>query len=151
MNDGPTTGAGRAAALNATFPGTLHELLGMVVDELDPGRVVGRLVVRPQQFAANGFFHAANYVALADSLCGFGTMASLPDRASGFTTAELKTNFLGTVADGEIRAVATMMHGGRTTQVWDAEVHAVDPANPDGTGGRRLALFRCTQVVLYPR
>jgi len=148
VTDAAASPTERAAALNAQFPGTLHELLGMVVDSIEPGRVVGRLTVRPEQYAVNGFFHAANYVALADSLCGFGTMATLPDGAAGFTTAELKTNFLGTVGDGEIRGVATMMHGGRTTQVWDAEVHAVAA---DGTDGRRLALFRCTQVVLYPR
>ena len=44
------------------------------------------------------------------------------DGASGFTTAELKANFLGTARDGAISCTARLVHGGRTTQVWDAEV-----------------------------
>ena len=39
---------------------------------------------------------------------------------------------------------ATPAHLGRTTQVWDAVVF-------DEASMRTLALFRCTQMVLYPR
>ncbi len=67
--------------------------------------------------------------------------ASLPQGANGFTTVELKTNFLGTALEGTLIAEATLVHGGRTTQVWDAAIR---------TDGRTLALFRCTQLVLYP-
>lgn len=135
----------RAAALNATFSNNLHALLGMSYDELETGHAVNRLEVRPELFASNGFLHAAAIVALADSACGHGCMASLPDGAEGFTTLELKANYLGTVADGELYCEAKMAHGGRTTQVWDAVVRAGDPA------GKTLALFRCTQLILYPR
>ncbi len=40
--------------------------------------------------------------------------------AIGFTTIELKSNFLGTARDGAVTTEATLTHGGRTTQVWDA-------------------------------
>ena len=94
--------------------------------------------------APNGFLHAASVIALADTSCGYGSQVSLPAGATGFTTIELKSNFMGTATVGdEIACRARMVHGGRTTQVWDAEV-------ADGTG-RTLALFRCTQMVLYPR
>jgi uncharacterized protein (TIGR00369 family) len=83
-------------------------------------------------------------VGLADTSCGLATRALLPEGATGFTTIELKTNFLGTVRDGRVTTVATNAHAGRTTQVWDAVVTAAG-------SGKTLALFRCTQSVLWPR
>ena len=71
-------------------------------------------------------------------------MALLPQGASGFTTLELKSNFLGTTRDGAIACRATPVHLGRTTQVWDAVVTI------EGTE-RKIALFRCTQMVLWPK
>jgi uncharacterized protein (TIGR00369 family) len=94
--------------------------------------------------APNGYLHAATVVALADTACGYGCVASLPDGATGFTTIEIKTNFLGTTREGALACEADLAHGGRTTQVWDARV--ID----EGTG-KVIALFRCTQMLLYPR
>jgi 1,4-dihydroxy-2-naphthoyl-CoA hydrolase len=74
---------------------------------------------------------------------GYATIAHLPVGAEGFTTIELKTNFLGTLTEGVLLCAASAVHSGRTTQVWDAEVSSED--------GRRLALFRCTQMVLWPK
>jgi uncharacterized protein (TIGR00369 family) len=106
--------------------------------------VRSRLTVRPELTAPNGYLHAATVVALADSSCGYGTVASLPDGASGFTTIELKSNFLGTVLEGGVACEATLVHGGRTTQVWDARV-------TDEATGHAIAFFRCTQILLYSR
>jgi len=128
--------------LNALLPATLPGLLGVVVTEHERGRLVGRLTVRPELLAPNGYLHAATVIALADTACGLATRALLPAGSAGFTTLELKSNFLGTAREGELQAVATMAHAGRTTQVWDAVVTC---------GGRTLALFRCTQSVLWPR
>lgn len=133
----------RAAELNATFVGNLHALVGMRYDRIEAGSSANRLTVRPELFASNGFLHAATVVALADSACGHGCMASLPDGASGFTTVELKSNFLGTAQQGDIVCEARLAHAGRTTQVWDAEVRRE-------ADGRTIALFRCTQLLLYP-
>jgi uncharacterized protein (TIGR00369 family) len=94
--------------------------------------------------APNGFLHAATVIALADTSCGYACVANLPQGASGFTTLELKSNFLGTTREGAIFCRATPAHLGRTTQVWDAEVTI------EGTD-RRIALFRCTQMVLWPK
>ena len=100
--------------------------------------------VKPHLVAPNGYLHAATVIALADTACGYGCRAHLPDGAEGFTTIELKANFLGTVRDGVIVCRAVPVHLGRTTQVWDAEVSAED-------GGTKIALFRCTQMVLWPK
>ena len=94
--------------------------------------------------APNGFLHAASVIALADTSCGYGCVAHLPQGANGFTTLELKANFLGTAREGAIACRATPVHLGRTTQVWDAEV------THEGTEAK-IALFRCTQMVLWPK
>jgi len=138
------TGFHTADELNAMLPGTLPGLLGIVVDTHEPGRLTAHLDIRPDLLAPNGYLHAATVVALADTSCGLPTRALLPEGSSGFTTIELKSNHLGTAREGRIDVLATNVHAGRTTQVWDAVV-------TNGATGKTLALFRCTQSVLWPR
>jgi 1,4-dihydroxy-2-naphthoyl-CoA hydrolase len=124
--------------------GYLPGLIGIEVGEVARGHVTSRLAIRQELLAPNGYLHAATVIALADTSCGYGTVVALPDGARGFTTVELKSNFLGTVLEGAIACEATLVHGGRTTQVWDARV-------TDEATARVIALFRCTQLLLYPR
>lgn len=129
---------------NGRSRGHLPGLVGLQILEVAPERVLSRLEVRREVMAPNGFLHAASVIALADTSCGYGCLALLPEGASGFTTIELKSNFLGTARDGAIACSARPLHLGRTTQVWDAEVSI------EGTGAR-IALFRCTQMVLWQK
>src|SRR4051794_19352886 len=137
------TGFHTADELNAMLPGTLPGLLGVSITAHEPGRLEAALDVRPDLLAPNGYLHAATVVALADTACGLATRALLPEGSTGFTTIELKSNFLGTVREGRVSTVAANAHAGRTTQVWDAVVRS--------GAGKTLALFRCTQSVLWPR
>jgi uncharacterized protein (TIGR00369 family) len=133
-----------AAEFNEFGRGALPGYLGIEITRVDGREIQARLPIRPELMAPNGYLHAGSVVTLADSLCGYGCLNNLPDGASGFTTIELKSNHLGTARDGSIECTARAAHLGRQTQVWDATVtHA-------GTD-RVLALFRCTQMVLYPR
>ncbi|WP_180728520.1 PaaI family thioesterase [Paraburkholderia sp. PGU19] len=121
--------------------GSLPGLLGVRVTGLEEGVLTAELTVRSELLAPNGYLHAATVIGLADTACGYACLAHLPDNARNFTTIELKSNFLGTSTEGTIRAVAKAVHLGRSTQVWDATVTAPD--------GKTMALFRCTQIVLY--
>ena len=78
---------------------------------IEAGSSANRLTVRPELFASNGFLHAATVVALADSACGHGCMASLPDGASGFTTVELKSNCLGTAQQARTHEASVPAEG----------------------------------------
>ncbi len=118
--------------------------IGAEFHEITPTRVRLTLPVQPRVMAPNGFLHAGAVVTLADTACGFGCRAALPAGAEGFTTVELKSNHLGTAREGTIEAIATPLHAGRTTQVWDAAVTHVET-------GKLIAQFRCTQLVLYPK
>ena len=129
-----------AEVFNRTQIGSLPHLLGLEVLEVSEGAMKGRMEVTRQHLAPNGFLHAASVIALADTLAGYATVAHLPEGAKGFTTIELKSNFLGTALKGWIFCTATSRHRGRTTQVWDAEV--------TDESGKLLALFRCSQMIL---
>lgn len=122
------------------LPGTLGvEFLTVTADLVE-----SRMKVEKRVMAPNGYLHAASVVALADSSCGYGCIAALPTGASGFTTIELKSNFLGTAREGAIVCRATPVHRGRTTHVWDAEVTVE-------ASGAKVAHFRCTQMILWPK
>jgi len=129
--------------LNERGIGTLPGLIGVEILEAEEGRLASRLELRDELLAPNGYLHAATIIALADTSCGYGCFVNLPEGAEGFTTVELKSNFLGTKREGVLGCEATLAHGGRTTQVWDATV-------TDEESGKKLALFRCTQMILYP-
>src|SRR5215203_3611693 len=134
----------RLDELNKRGIGTLPGLIGLTILEAEEGTVSSRLDLREELMAPNGYLHAATVVALADTSCGYGTLVNLPEGAQSFTTMELKSNFVGTKRGGAIGCEAKRVHGGRTTQVWDATIF-------DEDGGKPIALFRCTQMILYPR
>ena len=118
--------------------------LGINITHVEGDEVRAELPVRPELMAPNGFLHAGSIVTLADTCAGYGCVANLPEGAVGFTTIELKSNHLGTAREGTAACVAKAVHLGRTTQVWDAVVTHKDT-------GKTMALFRCTQMVLYPK
>jgi uncharacterized protein (TIGR00369 family) len=129
---------------NGFGKGHLPGLVGVEIVTVTREAVESRMTVRREVMAPNGFLHAASVIALADTSCGYGCLATLPEGAKGFTTVELKANFLGTARDGAIVCRATPVHLGRTTQVWDAVIS-------NEASGAKIALFRCTQMVLWPK
>jgi uncharacterized protein (TIGR00369 family) len=130
-------------AANERGSGRLPGLFGFRVTAISEETLDAELDVRPEILAPNGYLHAATVVALADTACGYGCIAHMPQDAVNFTTIELKTNFLGTAREGTIACTARPVHLGRTTHVWDATVFRRDDR-------RTIALFRCTQMILYP-
>lgn len=119
---------------------TLPGRFGVVVTLLEEGRLDAKVDLQPWMLAPNGYLHAASVLLLADTAAGYACLAHLPEGAKNFTTVELKSNFLGTTREGTIRTECRAEHLGRTTQVWSATVF--------GPADRKLALFRCTQLVL---
>jgi 1,4-dihydroxy-2-naphthoyl-CoA hydrolase len=124
--------------------GFLPAHLGIVVTQVAAGELHLEFEVQPFHLAPNGFLHAGSVVTLADTAAGYGCVANLPEGATGFTTVELKSNHLGTAREGRVQCVARAAHLGRTTQVWDAVVTSQ-------ASGKTMALFRCTQMILYAK
>jgi uncharacterized protein (TIGR00369 family) len=141
----PTTSNRTSVAdLNRANDGKLPGYLGLTVTEVADGQVGGRLEVRPELVAHTGYLLAGALLSCLDILCAYGVSTAWPEGANGFTTVEVKSNFLGTVREGAVVFEAQLLHGGRTTQVWDATAR-------DQATGKLLAVFRCTQIILYPR
>ncbi len=130
--------------LNQRGANYLPGLLGIVFTAVEGGEVRGEMPVRRELMAPNGYLHAGSVVTLADTCSGYGCLENLPEGATGFTTIELKSNHLGTARDGTVACIAKAVHLGRTTQVWDAVVTHKET-------GKTMALFRCTQMLLYPK
>ncbi len=122
--------------------GTLPDVAGFQLLSVDDKHLTGAIDIQPHHLAPNGYLHAASVIMLADTLCGYGCMLHLPEGAQSFTTIELKSNHLGTAREGRVEGSARAVHLGRTTQVWDATVTAA---------GKTIALFRCTQMILWPK
>jgi 1,4-dihydroxy-2-naphthoyl-CoA hydrolase len=130
--------------LNERSRGHLPGLIGLEITGVETGKIKSKLDVRSELLAPNGYLHAATAIALADTSCGYGAIANMPKGGIGFTTIELKSNFLGTVRSGTILCEANLVHGGKSTQVWDATV-------TDAANGKVITLFRCTQIILYDK
>jgi 1,4-dihydroxy-2-naphthoyl-CoA hydrolase len=130
--------------LNRRTGDNLPGWCGLEVVAVCEGRLAMEVVIKPQFLAPNGYLHAATVIALADTAAGYATIAHLPDGATSFTTIELKANFLATAVDGTLRADASVEHQGRTTQVWDVKVTHID-------SDKTIALFRCSQMILWPK
>ncbi len=132
------------AQYNESSIGTLPGHLGIHFTAIADGETTAELPVLPHLLAPNGYLHAGSVVTLADTASGYGCLASLPQGASNFTTIELKSNHLGTAREGTLVCNAKVVHKGKTTQVWDAVVSSKE-------SGKTIALFRCTQMILYPK
>jgi uncharacterized protein (TIGR00369 family) len=134
-------GTAEAARATEFFRSLVPGRLGCVFDDATPQLVVGHIDVVPELIAGTGFLFAPAVIALADTCAAIGCGLNIPGDAS-FTTIELKSNFLASARVGErITCRCTPVHLGRQTHVWDAEV-------TNATSARKIALFRCTQMVL---
>ena len=132
------------AEITSKTKGALFDTLDMKILAIEDCRIEYSMFVTSKHLAPNHYLHAGAVVSLADSACGIGSLSHLPLDALGFTTVELKTNFIGTATKGELRCVATPQHLGRTTQVWDAVVS-------ERAREKTIAIFRCTQMILWPK
>jgi len=117
------------------------ELKGVTFTEADLDRVVARMVVRPDLCTAGHTIHGGAVMAFADSVGAAATVINLPAEAKGTTTIESKTNFIGGAKEGTIViAVATPVHRGRRTQVWQTRLQTEE--------GKLVAVVTQTQMVL---
>ena len=131
-----------AAFFNQAGRDGLPGLIGLEVIRVDPEVVMIKLEKSPTHLAYNGVFHAGIIVSLADSACGIGSIAFLPEGAKAHATIELKCNFVRPVNEDTVLCEAAPIHMGRTTQVWDARVYSEQT-------GKTIAHFRCTQMILW--
>jgi 1,4-dihydroxy-2-naphthoyl-CoA hydrolase len=116
-------------------------LMGVTFTEAEPTRVVATMQVREDLCTLGHTIHGGAVMALADAVGAAATVINLPADAKGTTTIESKTNFVGrAVAGTTVRAIATPVHVGRRTQVWQTRIETED--------GKLVGVVTQTQLVL---
>lgn len=121
----------------------LAETLGMRADVYTPEQVVLAMDWATAWCTANGLLHGGVIMALADSAGGACALLNLPEGATGTATIESKTNFLGAVRGGTVKASARPLHIGGSTIVVETEVR--------DQSAKLIAKVTQTQIVLRPR
>ena len=121
----------------------LPGILGIRAIEIGKSHTVLEMDFDNRHANLRGYIHGGSVVTLADTAAGYGTYSNLPAGAHAFATLELKCNFIRAINSGTLRCRADCIHQGKTTQVWDATVITKDD-------DRTVAVFRCTQMILYP-
>lgn len=116
-------------------------LMGVAFSSASKDEVVATLTVRPDLCTAGSIVHGGALMAFADTVGAGATFINLPAGAKGTTTIESKTNFLAAGPVGQtLTAVATPVHRGARTQVWQTRITRED--------GKPVALVTQTQMVL---
>lgn len=128
---------------------TLHEqmplcaTLGMRAERFRPDGVVLAIDWAEGLCTSNAMMHGGTVMALADSAGGACAFLNLPPGAAGTSTIESKTNFLGAIRGGTVRASSKPLHVGSTTIVVETEVRSAED--------KLVAKVTQTQTVLRPR
>jgi len=121
----------------------LAATLGIRTEEYTPDKVVLSMDWAPNLCTANGILHGGAIMALADSAGAACALLNLPQDATGTSTIESKTNFVGAVRNGNVTATSTVLHRGGTTIVVETTVR--DSAQ------KLVAKVTQTQLVLRGR
>ena len=131
------TDAAATDAIQASMP--LCRTLGVAAERFDADRVVLTLDWSAELCTAGDLLHGGALMALADAAGGACAFANLPADATGTSTIESKTNFLGAVRSGRVTATATPLKVGGSTIVVETTL-----VNDD----RLVAKTTQTQIVL---
>jgi uncharacterized protein (TIGR00369 family) len=119
---------------------SLDRTLGIAYEELSADRVVATMPVGPRVHQPLGYLHGGASVVLAESVASMGANATAFAQGKAAFGLEINANHLRPKRDGVLRAVATPLHRGRTTHVW--EVRITDEA------GLLVCAARCTLALV---
>ena len=120
-------------------PVGLVKALGIELTETTPERVVARMPITAMHLQPFGYLHGGASIALAETVASIGAhLASPPDRIT--FGLEINANHLRPKRSGTLTAVATPLHRGQTTHVWDVKIY--DEAE------KLICVSRCTLAVV---
>jgi uncharacterized protein (TIGR00369 family) len=116
----------------------------MTAEEMGKDRVVMAIDWSESLCTTAGLLHGGVIMALADTAGAVCASANLPEGATGTSTIESKTNFLGAVREGRVVATARPLHAGSSTVVVETEVRRA-------ADDRLVAKVTQTQIVLQAK
>lgn len=123
-----------------TAPNTLLETLDIKVTEATPERVVATMPVGPKVHQPFGLLHGGASVVLAETVASIGAAVNLDLSKQNAVGLEINANHLRGVRGGLLTGVATPVHKGRRTHVWQIEIHNDE--------GKLICTSRCTLAII---
>lgn len=145
MSDSSRERAASRADFNKTIPesmGGAAELFDIDIVEMSSDRVEATMPVTEKHHQPFGVLHGGVSVVLAESVASIGAYLAAPEGhvAMGI---EINANHIRAVREGTVTAVATPVHRGRSTHVWQVEIR--------GAQGKLVCVSRCTLAIVKQR
>lgn len=119
---------------------TLIEALGIEITLLERGKVIATMPVDERTRQPVGLLHGGASVALAETVASVGAYELVDKETEGVAGLEINANHVRPKTEGLVTAVATVLHQGKTTMVWDIKI--TDEQD------RLICVSRCTMAVL---
>jgi 1,4-dihydroxy-2-naphthoyl-CoA hydrolase len=127
-------------ACNAMCKNTLMETLGITFLEVTEEKLVARMPVTPRVHQPNGVLHGGASVALAESVGSAGAFVFMDAEDIEIRGIEIAANHVKSIKDGYVYAHATIVHKGRTIQLW--QIRILNEA------GELISLVKLTTITL---
>ena len=126
--------------LNQLCKNTLAENLGILITEVGPDYLCGKMPVDHRTHQPMGILHGGASVALAETLGSIGAVLQIDPEKQNCVGLEINANHIKAVRNGYVHGKATAMHVGRKTQVWEIKIK--------NDGGDLVCISRLTIAVL---
>lgn len=101
---------------------TLMETLEIEYVDVGENFLVAKMPVGPKVFQPDGVLHGGASVALAESVGSAASYVFLDAQKFFVRGIEIAANHVRSVKEGEVFARATIIHQGRTTQLWEIRI-----------------------------
>lgn len=119
---------------------TMMGALGIEVIELSAERAVATMPVHAATHQPFGMLHGGASVALAETIASVATWNLVDQENELAFGLEINANHIRGKKDGIVTAIATPLHKGRTTMVWDIKI--VDEEE------NLICISRCTMAIV---
>ncbi|HYT35014.1 MAG TPA: PaaI family thioesterase [Ktedonobacteraceae bacterium] len=126
--------------INATRAGSVWEILDIKLISAEKDKVVATMPIGPNHRQQVGYLHGGISVVLAESVASLGTVLNIDASRQMAFGLEINANHLRPKRDGQLTAVATPIHRGRTTHVWDIKL--------SDENDKLVCISRCTVAVV---
>lgn len=128
------------AMINSTRAGSVWEILDIKLVSAEKDRVVATMPIGPNHRQQVGYLHGGISITLAESIASLGTVLNIDASKQMAFGLEINANHLRPKRDGQLTGVATPIHRGRTTQVWDVKI--------TDENDKLICVSRCTIAVV---
>jgi len=126
--------------INSTREGSVWDVLDIKLVTAEKDKVVATMPIGPNHLQQVGYLHGGVSVVLAESVASLGTVLNIDASRQMAFGLEINANHLRPKRDGQLTAVATPIHRGRTTHVWDIRISDEDD--------KLVCISRCTVAVV---